>query len=93
MDHFASTFSTIQAGDISEDLMMVDEGEVKTPAPAPQKKGFVFNKEGFSSKSPSRETIVATEFVSIWAISLRDLEDLAKTSSKIQSILNEGINI
>jgi CRP-like cAMP-binding protein len=69
--------------------MMVDEGEVK--APTTQKKGFVFNKEGFANKTPSRETIVATEFVSIWAISLRDLEDLAKTSSKIQAILNEGL--
>lgn len=78
----------MQAGDVSEDLMMVDEGEVKTPAS--QKKGFVFNKEGFLNKSPSRDTIVATEFVSIWAISLHDLEDLAKTSSKIQSILTEG---
>ena len=71
--------------------MMVDEGEVKTPAL--QKKGFVFNREGFSSKSPSRETIVATEFVSIWAISMRDLEDLAKNSSKIQAILTEGLKI
>jgi CRP-like cAMP-binding protein len=69
--------------------MMVDEGEVK--APAPQKKGFVFNREGFANKSPSRETIVTTEFVSIWAISLRDLEELSKTSSKIQAILSEGI--
>jgi hypothetical protein len=51
--------------------MMVDEGEVK--APALQQKGYVFNKEGFISKSPSRETIVATEFVSVWAISLHDL--------------------
>lgn len=68
--------------------MMVDEGEVKTPSP--QKKGFVFNKEGFANKSPSRETIIATEFVSIWAISIRDLEDLAKGSSKIQTILSEG---
>ena len=71
--------------------MMVDEGEVKTPAA--QKKGFVFNREGFSSKSPSRETIVATEFVSIWAISMRDLEELAKNSSKIQAILTEGLKI
>lgn len=71
--------------------MMVEEGEVKTSAT--QKKGFVFNREGFSSKSPSRETVVATEFVSIWAISMRDLEDLAKTSSKIQAILTEGLKI
>lgn len=70
--------------------MMVDEGEVKASA-AVQKKGFVFNREGFESKSPSRDTIVATEFVSIWAISLHDLEDLAKTSSKIQAILTEKL--
>lgn len=69
--------------------MMVDEGEVKTPSP--QKKGYVFNKEGFASKSPSRETVVASEFVSVWAISLRDLEDLARTSAKIQSIISEGL--
>lgn len=65
--------------------MMVDEGEVKTPAV--QKKGFVFNKDGFLSRSPSRDTIVASEFVAVWAISMQDLQDLAKTSSKIQSII------
>lgn len=81
----------LQAGDISEDLMMIDEGEVKTPAV--QKKGYVFNREGFTNKAPSRDTITATEFVSIWAISMRDLEELAKTSSKIHGILAEGLKI
>jgi len=50
---------------------MVDEGEVKTPAL--QGKGFVFNREGFISKTPSRDTIVANNFVALWTISLRDL--------------------
>lgn len=70
--------------------MMVDEGEVK--APDTQKAGFVFNKEGFVSRTASPVTVTTSSFVTVWAISMKDLEELAKTSSKIQTLLNEGIN-
>lgn len=51
--------------------MMIDEGEVNTPTA--QGPGYVFNREGFMSKTPSRDTIVANSFVAIWALSLKDL--------------------
>jgi len=53
----SSKSKLIKAGDISEDLMMVDEGEVSTPAI--QKRGYVFNQEGFRSQAQSTQTVIA----------------------------------
>ena len=61
--------------------MMVEEGEVSTPTK--MKAGFVFNQQGFLNRSRSSITVTASSFVSIWAISLRDLEELSKTSEKL----------
>lgn len=52
--------------------MMVDEGEVKTSIT--HGVGFVFNKDGFTNRSPSRETVQTLGFVSVWAISMKDLD-------------------
>ena len=68
--------------------MMIDEGEVKvSSSKEPKKNGYVFNSEGFKTGSPVADSYTALTFVSIWAISLRDLESLGKSSAQIDSIL------
>ena len=67
--------------------MMIDEGEVK--APALHGTGFVFNKEGFSSSSPAPESVTTVSFVSVWAISMRDMNELGRTSAKIKEVIGE----
>ena len=62
--------------------MMIDEGQVKDPEL--QKAGYVFNKDGFSKASSSLITVTTSSFVTVWAISKNDVEELAKSSSKIK---------
>lgn len=62
--------------------MMIDEGEVKTSIT--HGVGFVFNKDGFANRTPSRETVQTLGFVSVWAISMKDLEEISRTSAKIK---------
>jgi CRP-like cAMP-binding protein len=78
----------MQAGDISEDLMMVDEGEVT--AEKLQQRGYVFNQNGFKYKEPAAVSVVTKTFVSVWAVSLKDLEDLGRTSSRIKDIVAQA---
>lgn len=66
--------------------MMIDEGEVKVPSL--QGKGYVFNKEGFSARIPARESVITTSFVAVWAISVKDLEELGRTSSRIKEMID-----
>jgi CRP-like cAMP-binding protein len=68
---------------------MVDEGMVSTPNLQPR--GFTFNRDGFVSKAPSRETIVAHGFVAVWAISRKDIEELISNYPKLQSSLRDGL--
>ena len=67
--------------------MMVDEGEVKTSEV--KTRGFVFNKEGFLNGSAVSESITTTSFTAIWAISLKDLQELGRSSEQINKIVSE----
>jgi len=65
---------------------MIAEGEVSTTEK--KTKNYVFNHEGFFSKSPAKSTVVTNTFVVVWAISLADLEDIARSSTKVRDSIN-----
>ena len=51
-------------------------GEVKTA-------GFIFNQKGFFCKAANNTKVSTKTFVTVWAINLRDLEDLGKNSPAV----------
>ena len=61
---------------------MIDEGQVKDPDS--KMAGYVFNIDGFSKASPSPITVTTSSFVTVWAISKKDVAELANSSSKIK---------
>jgi hypothetical protein len=72
---------------------MVLEGEIDINGES-KSTGFVFNQKGFFCKANSGDKIVTKTFVTVWAVSLVELEDLAATypQVRVKNILTIGKN-
>lgn len=66
---------------------MVIDGEIEINGET-KSSGFVFNQKGFFCQAISGDKIVAKTFVSVWAVNLKDLEELATNYPSIRVIFN-----
>ena len=62
---------------------MVSEGEIDINGET-KSTGFVFNQKGFFSKAISGDKVVTKSFVTVWAVSLSELEDIARTHVQVK---------
>lgn len=62
---------------------MVVEGEIDINGET-KSKGFVFNKKGFFCQAISGDKVVTKSFVTVWAISLVEMEELGRTYPQVK---------
>ncbi len=62
---------------------MVVEGEIDING-VTKSKGFVFNQKGFFCQAISGDKVVTKSFVTVWAVSLLELEDLGRTYPQVK---------
>jgi len=62
---------------------MVAEGEIDINGET-KSTGFVFNQKGFFCQAISGDKVVTKSFVTLWAVTLAELEELARNNSQIK---------
>jgi hypothetical protein len=62
---------------------MIVEGEIDINGET-KSKGFVFNQKGFFCQAISGDKVVTKSFVTVWAVSLVEMEDLGRTYPQVK---------
>ena len=73
----------MQSDDISEDLYMIAQGEIEINGEI-KSQGFIFNQKGFFCQAISGDKVETKSFVSVWAVTLAELEDLARRYPQVK---------